>query len=239
MVVGRLVSDGRYDNISQRHRKPNILIIVADDYGYSDTSTNPYCSKEVSTPNIDRIAASGVICSNGYVSGHISSATRAGLMTGMYQQRFGLYTAGEAGSGLDMQARIFPQYLKEAGYVCGQFGKWHLGPTPEWSPYKRGFDYQFGFLGRGAHDYFKLNDPKDPIYRNDQEIEEKGYLTFRLADEVSEFIERNAKNRFSHTSLSMRYIRRCRLPKRKSHVSIPRIPRAIPCWPWSSVWMMP
>ena len=177
-------------------QKPNILVIVADDYGYSDTSTNPYCSKEVATPHIDRIASSGVICSNGYVSGHISSATRAGLMTGMYQQRFGLYTAGEAGSGLDMQARIFPQYLKEAGYVCGQFGKWHLGPTPEWSPYKRGFDYQFGFLGRGAHDYFRLNDPQDPIYRNDQVVEEKGYLTYRLADEVSAFIERNAAKPF-------------------------------------------
>jgi arylsulfatase A-like enzyme len=114
----------------------------------------------------------------------------------MYQQRFGLYTAGEAGSGLDMNVRIFPQYLAEAGYVSGQFGKWHLGPTAEWSPYKRGFDYQFGFLGRGAHDYFKLNDPLDPIYRNDEVVEESGYLTTRLGEEASQYIERNADKPF-------------------------------------------
>jgi len=176
--------------------KPNILIIVADDYGYSDSSFNPFHSPEVSTPNIDRLAKSGVTCTDGYVTAHISSATRAGLMTGRYQQRYGLYTAGEAGSGLDMSAKIIPQYLKEQGYTTGQFGKWHLGPDIQWSPYKRGFDYQFGFLGRGAHDYFYLNDPKDPIYRNDVEIEEKGYLTDRLGEEVVDFISRNKENPF-------------------------------------------
>ncbi|GHU99757.1 N-acetylgalactosamine-6-sulfatase [Bacteroidia bacterium] len=181
---------------AQRGKLPNIVVMVADDYGYSDNSTNPFHAPQVSTPNIDRIARTGVNCTNGYVSAHISSATRAGLMTGMYQQRFGLYTAGEAGSGLDMSATIFPQYLKKAGYVSGQFGKWHLGPDPEWSPYKRGFDYQFGFLGRGAHDYYKLDDPTDPIYRNDQVVSEKGYLTDVLARDVSKFIVGNKNKPF-------------------------------------------
>jgi len=188
---------------AQKSARPNILVIVADDYGYSDNSTNPYHAKEVSTPNIDRIAKTGVNCTNGYVSAHISSCTRAGIMTGMYQQRFGLYTAGEAGSGLDMSATIFPQYLHEAGYVSGQFGKWHLGPDPAWSPFKRGFDYQFGFLGRGAHDYFKLNDPDDPIYRNDQPINVKGYLTDVLAEEASRFIIQNkAKPFFAYVAFN-------------------------------------
>ena len=181
---------------AQRQSSPNIVVIVADDYGYSDNSVNPHHAPEVNTPNIERIAKTGVNCTNGYVTAHISSCTRAGLMTGMYQQRFGLYTAGEAGSGLDMSATIFPQYLKPAGYVSGQFGKWHLGPDPSWSPYKRGFDYQFGFLGRGAHDYYKLDDPTDPIYRNDQEVGEKGYLTDVLANEVSQFITKNKNNPF-------------------------------------------
>lgn len=180
----------------QPAQKPNILLIVADDYGFADNGVNPFAKPGVMTPNIDRLAASSVICENGYVSAHISSATRAGLMTGMYQQRFGLYTAGEAGSGLDMNATIFPQYLHDAGYVSGQFGKWHLGPTPEWSPFKRGFDYQYGFLGRGAHDYYFLDDPNDPIYRNDVPLDQQGYLTYKLADEVSAFIDRNADRPF-------------------------------------------
>jgi len=177
-------------------QKPNVVLIIADDFGYSDWSGNPHHSSEVNTPNLERLMRGGVFCTDGYVTAHISSATRAGLMTGMYQQRFGIYTAGEGGSGLDMNARIFPQYLKDAGYVTGQFGKWHLGPTIEWSPFKRGFDYQYGFLGRGAHDYFRLNDPDDPIYRNDVPVNETGYLTDRLAEEVCGFIEKNKNKPF-------------------------------------------
>ena len=188
---------------AQKSKLPNIVVLVADDYGYSDNSTNPFHAKEVNTPNIDRIAKTGVNCTNGYVSAHISSCTRAGVMTGLYQQRFGLYTAGEAGSGLDMSATIFPQYLKGAGYVSGQFGKWHLGPDPAWSPFKRGFDYQFGFLGRGAHDYYKLNDPNDPIYRNDQAVTPEGYLTDLWAEDVCKFIVNNkAKPFFAYVAFN-------------------------------------
>jgi arylsulfatase A-like enzyme len=112
-------------------------------------------------------------------------------MTGRYQQRLGLYTAGEAGSGVPMSEVLFPQYLKPAGYATAQFGKWHLGPDPEWSPALRGFDEVFGFLGRGAHDYFKLNDPADPIYRGTGVVEESGYLTDRLGEETAAFITRS------------------------------------------------
>ena len=77
-----------------------------------------------------------------------------------------------------------------------QLGKWHLGPTPEWSPALRGFDEVFGFLGRGAHDYFKLNDPDDPIYRGTNAVQETGYLTDRLGEEAVSFISRHKNEPF-------------------------------------------
>lgn len=176
--------------------KPNIIVVVADDLGYADVLFNPQHAKEITTPNLDSLAKQSVICRQGYVSGHVCSPTRAGLMTGRYQQRLGLYTGGEAGSGLPMTERIFPQYLKPAGYATGQFGKWHLGPDLAWSPALRGFDEVFGFLGRGAHDYFKLDDPEDPIYRGTEVVHEKGYLTDRLGEETCAFITKHKAQPF-------------------------------------------
>lgn len=176
--------------------KPNILVIVADDLGYADATFHAQHAKDVVTPHLDSLARQSVICRQGYVTGHVCSPTRAGLMMGRYQQRLGLYTGGEAGSGLPMNERIFPQYLKPTGYATGQFGKWHLGPDPAWSPALRGFDEVFGFLGRGAHDYFKLDDPADPIYRGTQVVKEAGYLTDRLGEEMAAFISRHKTGPF-------------------------------------------
>jgi arylsulfatase A-like enzyme len=176
--------------------KPNIFVIVADDLGYADVAFNPQHPREITTPHLEALAKQSVICRQGYVSGHVCSPTRAGLMTGRYQQRLGLYTGGEAGSGLPLSETIFPQFLKPAGYVTGQFGKWHLGPTLQWSPAHRGFDEVFGFLGRGAHDYFKLDDPDDPIYRGTEVVKETGYLTDRLGEETSAFISRHKAQPF-------------------------------------------
>ena len=177
-------------------RPPNVVLIVADDLGYADVLFNPQHPKEVVTPNLDRLARESVICRQGYVTGHVCSPTRTGLMTGRYQQRLGLYTAGEAGSGVPMQEQIFPQFLKPAGYTSMQIGKWHLGPTPEWSPALRGFDEVFGFLGRGAHDYYNLNDPDDPIYRGTTPVKLDGYLTDFWGEEAVAFIERRKAKPF-------------------------------------------
>lgn len=176
--------------------KPNIIVVVADDMGYADVVFNPQHGKEVTTPHLDSLAKQSVICRQGYVTGHVCSPTRAGLMTGRYQQRLGLYTGGEAGSGLPMSEMIFPQFLKPAGYATAQFGKWHLGPDLAWSPALRGFDEVFGFLGRGAHDYFKLDDPEDPIYRGTEVVHEKGYLTDRLGEETCAFIAKHKAQPF-------------------------------------------
>ena len=177
-------------------RKPNIVVILSDDQGYADVSFNPHHPKEVSTPNIDALARGGVICTQAYISGNVCSPTRAGLMTGRYQQRAGIYTAGEGGSGLPPTEKIFPQYMKEAGYVTGAFGKWHLGLTAEYAPPSRGFDEFYGFLGRGAHPYFDLAVEDHPIYRGLQPIKDKGYLTTRLTDEAVSFIQRHKDKPF-------------------------------------------
>jgi arylsulfatase A-like enzyme len=176
--------------------KPNIVVIVADDLGYADVLFNPMHPKEVTTPHLDALAKESVICRQGYVTGHVCAPTRTGLMTGRYQQRLGLYTGGEAGSGVPMSEKLFPQFLKPAGYTSIQIGKWHLGPTPEWSPALRGFDEVFGFLGRGAHDYFKLDDPDDPVYRGTNPVKLNGYLTDLWGDEAVAFIERHKAQPF-------------------------------------------
>jgi arylsulfatase A-like enzyme len=185
-----------HSSFAAEQRTPNIIVIVADDLGYADVLFNPLHPKEVTTPHLDSLAKESVICRQGYVSGHVCAPTRAGVMLGRYQQRLGFYTAGPLGAGMPMSEKIFPQYLKPAGYATAQFGKWHLGATPEWSPALRGFDEVFGFLGRGAHDYFKLNDPEDPIYRGTTPVQETGYLTDRLGEEAAAFITRKKAQPF-------------------------------------------
>jgi arylsulfatase A-like enzyme len=175
---------------------PNIVVMVADDLGYADVSFNPQHPREITTPNLDALAKESVICRQGYVTGNVCSPTRTGLMTGRYQQRLGLYTGGEAGSGVPMSEKLFPQFLKAGGYASMQIGKWHLGPDLEWSPAHRGFDEVFGFLGRGAHDYFKLSDPQDPIYRGVTPVKLEGYLTDHLGNEAVDFIERRKAGPF-------------------------------------------
>jgi arylsulfatase A-like enzyme len=195
-LVALSVLIARLDAIAADARKPNIVVIVADDLGYADVRFNPLHPSEVGTPHLDALARKSVICRQGYVSGHVCSPTRAGLMTGRYQQRLGLYTGGEAGSGLPKAEQIFPQFLALAGYKSIQLGKWHLGPDPDWSPALRGFDEVFGFLGRGAHDYFKLDDPDDPIYRGTKPVKLEGYLTDHFGSESVAFVERNKTQPF-------------------------------------------
>lgn len=181
---------------AQADHLPNIVVILTDDQGYADISYNPLHPPEVSTPNMDKLAREGVFFTKGYITGNVCSPTRAGLMLGKYQQRVGVYTAGEGGSGFSLEEKIFPRYLQEVGYVTGAFGKWHLGLTPAYNPVKRGFDEFYGFMGRGAHDYYRLADPERPMYRNDKVISDSGYLTTRLTEEAVDFIQRHSSEPF-------------------------------------------
>jgi arylsulfatase A-like enzyme len=167
--------------------RPNILLIVGDDMGYADVGFHG--CKDIPTPNLDALAASGVRFTNGYVSGPYCSPTRAGLMTGRYQQRFGHeFNPGEGANaaGLPLTEKTLADRLKAAGYATGLVGKWHLGSQPQFHPQQRGFNEFFGFLS-GQHDYF---DAKG-ILRGTEPATQTEYLTDVFAREAVAFIQRH------------------------------------------------
>lgn len=139
---------------SGNEEKPNILIIVADDLGYSDISFLPYASKDVQTPAIDRIAENGVFFSNAYATSPICSPSRAGLITGRYQQRWGNYWYSEG--GLPARETTLPQMLKKVGYYNVKIGKTHMNGGPVHHPMDHGFDDFLGFIDH-TWDYLRLS----------------------------------------------------------------------------------
>ncbi len=181
-------------------RKPNILVIVADDLGYADLSIQSP-TKDIPTPNIDSLANGGVRFTQGYVSCPVCSPTRAGLLTGRYQQRYGHEVnpgpkADRATFGLPLSEITLADVLKKSGYSTGIVGKWHLGFQPEHDPTKRGFDEFFGFLP-GAHSYDKLQPNGDSsIYRGTEPVDEKEYLTDAFSREAESFINRHKSEPF-------------------------------------------
>ncbi|MCX6326759.1 MAG: sulfatase-like hydrolase/transferase [Bacteroidia bacterium] len=183
-------------NLLYAQTKPNIVVILTDDQGYADFSHNPYHADYVHTPNMDALANEGIFFSQAYTSGNTCSPTRAGIMTGRYQHRTGIYDSGEGGSGMPLTETLFPKFLKPLGYVCGAFGKWHLGLTPEYNPISRGFDEFYGFMGRGAHDYYDLSNESEPLFRGLTPITDEGYLTNLLTAEAIDFIKRHKEDPF-------------------------------------------
>ncbi len=181
----------------KKSKRPNIVIILTDDQGNADAGYQR-SPATVNTPSIDKLAEAGIVFTNGYASGYVCAPTRAGLLTGRYQQRFGFYRAPDSRIGLPLSEITLADVLKENGYVTGVFGKWHLGLTEEYHPNNRGFDEFYGFLGHGAHDYFDLSikenasDYHQAIYRNLEKINDTGYLTDNLAREANSFIKNNA-----------------------------------------------
>tara|TARA_Y100000758_G_scaffold16397_1_gene11607 strand:- start:2046 stop:3461 length:1416 start_codon:yes stop_codon:yes gene_type:complete len=196
------------DNISS----PNVIVIISDDQGYADVGFHG--SKEIFTPNIDRIANNGVIFSEGYVSYAVCSPSRAGLITGKYQNRFGytrniLLAPKDSTMGLPLTEQTLPDVLGKANYKTKAIGKWHLGAHESLVPERRGFDEFFGFI-IGGHRYFPedltINDLTEArrqmdgyitrIYDNGNRIDTKKYLTEELSDNAVKFIEDNSDNPF-------------------------------------------
>lgn len=163
--------------------RPNILLIVGDDMGYADVGFQG--CKDIPTPHLDALAAAGVRCTNGYVTGPYCSPTRAGLLTGRYQNRFGHEFNPNGSQGLPVSETTLADRLQKAGYRTSLVGKWHLGNQPEFHPQKRGFDEFFGFLG-GAHSYFEA----EGIFRGQERVNEIGYATDAFGREACTFIER-------------------------------------------------
>lgn len=169
---------------AERGTKPNILFIVGDDMGYGDVGFHK--CKDIPTPNLDGLAASGVRFTSGYVSGPYCSPTRAGLLSGRYQQRFGHEFNPSGMNGLPLTEITIADRLKAAGYATGIVGKWHLGSQPAMHPQKRGFDEFFGFLG-GSHSYFNSSG----ILRGTEPVSELDYTTDAFGREAISFIDRH------------------------------------------------
>jgi arylsulfatase A-like enzyme len=198
LVLGLSPSLGAEPGIA---RRPNIVVIVADDQGYAEAGC--YGNKDVPTPHMDSLARNGIRFTDGYVSCPVCSPTRAGLMTGRYQQRFGHeFNPGPAQQadsefGLPLSQVTMADCLKAAGYATGIVGKWHLGFEPKYHPLKRGFDEYFGFLG-GAHAYLDGDGrPRQgSILRGTEPVGENEYLTDAFTREAVAFIERHHEHPF-------------------------------------------
>ncbi|MGR5063511.1 sulfatase-like hydrolase/transferase [Photobacterium sp. DNB22_13_2] len=190
---------------STSSQQPNVLFIFVDDIGYADMGFQNQ-SQDIVTPHMDKIAAEGAILSAGYVTASVCGPSRAGLMTGRYQQRYGYHdnTAPfikEPGivQGLDLNAKTIGNYFQDAGYVTGFIGKSHDGDAKEYWPHNRGWQEFYGF-NNGAADYFvsgfnSMNAEEraySSIHRNDELVDDfDGYLTDIFGNEAVEFIDRH------------------------------------------------
>ena len=174
-------------------RKPNIVLIVADDLGWNQVG---YHGGFVKTPHIDRIAQRGVALDRFYVS-PMCSPTRAGLLTGRYPMRFGMARSVVrpwTKQGLPPGERTLPEALGDAGYAHrGAFGKWHLGHLdPKWHPLSQGFTRYTGCYN-GAADYFTRERDGETDWHDDWEpLKEEGYTTDLIADAAAAFVRRHA-----------------------------------------------
>ncbi|WP_440877339.1 sulfatase-like hydrolase/transferase [Thalassotalea sp. PLHSN55] len=190
-----------------KQQKPNIVVLFADDAGYGDFGFHG--SKIMKTPRLDELANDGMLFRQAYVSDPTCGPSRAGLITGKYQQRFGFeennvpgYMSKNSGAdgndmGVPVNEKTMGEYLKQQGYQTAYYGKWHLGGDDKFHPLNRGFDEFYGFRG-GARSYFAYSKAPashlDLMERNFANMgEHNGYLTDVLADEAIDFIERQHK----------------------------------------------
>lgn len=146
---------------SEAQRPPNILVIMVDDLGWGDLGCYPKGKgwndeAKTPTPEIDRLASTGVRCTQGYTTGMVCAPSRAGLLTGRYPEKFGYFGFEDSVAPIPDSIKLLPQALKEAGYRTGMVGKWHVSSAPGSWPLDRGFESFFGFIG-GQHDYFEAN----------------------------------------------------------------------------------
>lgn len=195
------------ETTSETLKQPNIILLFADDAGYADFGFQG--STEMITPNLDKLASEGVRFTQAYVTHPTCGPSRAGLITGKSQYRFGyeennvptymsaVSAADGTEMGLPVEEVTMADYLRKQGYATAVYGKWHLGGADRFHPTKRGFDEFYGFRG-GARSYFEYTEePKEPMNKMERGFgnfeEHNGYLTDALADESLLFIEKNAK----------------------------------------------
>lgn len=201
-------------------RKPNIIVILADDLGYGDLSC--YGANDIATPNIDMMAAKGVKFNSFYVSA-VCSPTRASLMTGSYSTRVGIggVLFPRNNHGLNPNEITLPELLKSQGYATAIIGKWHLGNEDMFQPLNHGFDYWYGTPSSNSQPYFpnikkyaadcvfregytregilKRKTAACPLIRNNVVIEvpaDQALFTQRYTRETIRFITQNKDKQF-------------------------------------------
>jgi len=170
--------------------KPNVVVILADDLGYGDLGC--YGATRLRTPHVDQLAREGLRLTDFHSNGAVCSPTRAGLLTGRYQQRSGIEEAlSERSPGLRADERTIAEYLKQAGYATGAFGKWHLGSRPDSAalPNRQGFD-EFRGSRHGGVDYASHVDRYGRLdwWHDEKPVVEPGYATDLLTDHAVHFI---------------------------------------------------
>jgi arylsulfatase A-like enzyme len=180
-------------------RPPNVVLLVADDLGYADLGS--YGGKDIPTPHLDALARGGARLTNAYTSGCVCSPTRAGLMSGRYQQRFGFDANAEGRPAptdrgpraLDSAQVTFAQRMKALGYTTALFGKWHLGAEPGYRPTERGFDEFYGILPYGL----AAQPPEGPpVYRGTAEVPRPANHMEQFCAEALGFIDRHQRAPF-------------------------------------------
>lgn len=189
---------------------PNLIIILTDDHGYHDVGFNG-CT-DIPTPHLDSIAQNGIRFTRGYVSYPLCGPSRAGLLTGRYQDRFG-FSANPTSdptnpaAGIPLEQENIAEVLKKVGYTSAIVGKWHMGTHPVHHPLNRGFDHFYGFLTGGHHylpNKLTINDLTDVDKNKDwyrtrllsghTRVDMEGYLTDELSDRAVSFIEKQAES---------------------------------------------
>ena len=184
---------------ASKERKPNIIIILADDYGYGDVGC--YGSKRFNTPHLDALAAGGLRFTDFHSNGAVCSPTRAAFLTGRYQQRTGISgvvtAADHRHTGLDLGETTFAEVLKPAGYVTALFGKWHLGYLPDYNPVRQGFDEFIGYVSGNIDYHAHLDQTGMEDWWEQEELNpECGYTTDLITDHGVDFIQRNREKPF-------------------------------------------
>ena len=190
---------------SAAERRPNFILILVDDMGHAGVSCfgNPYFK----TPEIDRLAAGGIRLTDFHSSGNVCSPTRAGLMTGRYQQRSGIEAVihpaadhAEHRKGLQKSEVTFAGLLREAGYATGIVGKWHLGyphNSPDYHPQEHGFDEFFGYHSGNIDFISHVGDHlKHDWWHGREETKEEGYATDLINRHAVNFIDRHHEEPF-------------------------------------------
>jgi arylsulfatase A-like enzyme len=189
---------------------PNVVLIMTDDAGYADIGS--YGAPDIRTPNIDSLARDGVKLTDFYANAMSCTPTRAGLISGRYQQRYGVEfvipAPGLAGSdlGLPPLPHSLPLLMKKNGYATALVGKWHLGYKPQFSPRAHGFDVFFGYKS-AAIDYYthfttrpgegaQFVEAQPDLWDGDTLIEQEGYMTDLITRRSVEFISQNAARPF-------------------------------------------